>query len=217
MTIYEINYDLYAKLFEDYEKSKNDNTLLPYLKGKFIVKDKDNKGYFYVDNSTLNWWEEEFDEKQQGIIWLVDDELNAEEVLKKYKKNKCSSYNKYVKSMNDYCNKYKIYHRNFFEFNLNTEYDFFIKQNKELKHFKSTIEDAIGLASYYNSDLLYKNILIFSPTGFDIDENYRLIKRYLGNNYFENSRNIKKYKFGVPYKTKDSNSIHFIEEKNIKI
>ena len=76
MKIYEIDFNLYSRLFNERENS--DYGKMPsYLTGKFLVKNKNGKGYCGVDNSTNEWWEVEFKNKLQCLIWLEHDELTT--------------------------------------------------------------------------------------------------------------------------------------------
>lgn len=220
MNIYEINFDLYSRLFNERENS--DYGKMPsYLTGKFLVKNKNGKGYFGVDNSTNEWWEEEFKNKLQCLIWLVDDELTTEQVIEKYNTNKddCKDYKKYLVSQDIFCEKNNIYHRDYFKFDSKKEYDFTINFGSGAKEFSSTIENALGLASNYESDLLHKDILIFSPLGFEWEENCRLIEKYLGKNY--DRRNFREKDLyddlGLPYRRPNDGCFKFKDEKNIKM
>ncbi len=220
MKIYEIDFNLYSRLFNERENS--DYGKMPsYLTGKFLVKNKNGKGYFGVDNSTNEWWEEEFKNKLQCLIWLVDDELTTEQVIEKYNTNKddCKDYKKYLVSQDVFCEKNNIYHRDYFKFDPKKEYDFKINLGSGTREFSSTIENALGLASNYETDLLYKDILIFSSLGFEWEENCRLIEQYLGKNY--DRRNFKEKDlyddFGLPYRKPSDGCFNFKDEKTIKM
>lgn len=219
--IYEISYSLYSRLYNEYENSDYDN-ISSYLLNKFLVKNKNGKGYFCIDNTTNEWWEEEFKNKQQSLMWLVDNELTYNEVIQKYNKNKYKfkDYNKYLVSQDVFCEENNIYDKDYFKFDLNKEYDFEIVFHNDSRKFSSTIESAIGLALNYESHLLYKDTLIFSPKGFDFEENYRLIEQYLGKKYIKDKIKSNEINgdFGVPYRNlEDSHFIHLKDEKNIKI
>lgn len=220
MKIYEIDFNLYSRLFNEHEDCDYNKTP-SYLWGRFLVKNKNGKGYFCVDNTTNEWWEEEFKNKQQCLMWLVDTDLTSDEVIKRYNDNKnlYKDYKKYLVSQDVFCEENNIYHRDYFKFDLNKEYDFTINFGNGAKEFSSTIENALGLASNYETDLLYKNILIFSSLGFEWEENCRLIEQYLGKNY--DRRNFREKDlyddFGLPYRKPSDGCFKFKEEKNIKI
>lgn len=221
MKIYEIDFNLYSRLFKEHE-NYNYNEAPSYLWGRFLVKNKNGKGYFCVDNTTNEWWEEEFKNKQQCLMWLVDTELTSDKVIKLYNqdKDKYKDYKKYLISQDVFCEENNIYHRDYFKFDPNKEYDFTINFGNGAREFSSTIENAIGLSSNYKCDLLHKNTLIFSPQGFEWEENYRLVEQYLGKNYIRDrikQRDINS-NFGVPYRDpEDTYYIHFKDEKNIRI
>lgn len=221
MKIYEIDFNLYSRLFKEYENSDYNKTP-DYLCGRFLVKDNDNNSYFCVDNTTNEWWEEEFKNKQQCLIWLVDTDLTEKEVIQKYNENKelYKDYEKYIVSQDVFCDENKIYHRDYFKFDPNKEYDFIINFRNGAREFSSTIENAIGLASNYECNLLYKDTLIFSPQGFEWEENYRLVEQYLGKNYIRDKIKVEDINsnFGVPYRNpEDTQFIHFKDEKSLKI
>mgnify|MGYP001026613695 CR=1 FL=1 len=221
MKIYEIEYNLYSRLFDEHENSDYNKTP-SYLWGRFLVKNKNGVGYFCVDNTTNEWWEEEFKEKQQCLMWLVDDELTVEDVIERYNKNKdkYKDYEKYLVSQDVFCEENNIYHRDYFNFDPNKEYDFSVNLGSGTREFSATIENALGLASNYESDLSHKNTIIFSPLGFDWDENYRLVEQYLGKDHIKKKlKNEDMYDgFGLPYRRPDDSSlIHFKDEKNIRM
>ena len=222
MKIYEINYELYNRLFNEREEYLYEFDKTPdYLYAKFIVKNKNGKGYFCVDNSTNEWWEEEFKNKTQCLMFLVEDELTAEQVIDKYNKNKNAykHYGKFLVSQDVFCEKNNIYHRDYFNFDPKKEYNFTINFGNCTREFSSTIENALGLASNYETDLQYKGILIFSSLGFDWEENCRLIERYLGKN-FDRRKFIYKDSFddyGLPYRKPTDGCFNFKDEKIIKM
>lgn len=222
MKIYEIDYKLYNLLFDEHEKNNEYGKLPDYFWNRFIVKNENGKGYFCVDNSTNDWWLEEFKNKTQCLMFLVDNELTAEDVIEKYEKDKTAykHYRKYLATQEEFCEENNIYHRDYFKFDPKKEYDFIINFGDGPREFSSTIENAIGLSANYECDLLHKNTLIFSPQHFEWEENYRLIEQYLGKNYIRDrikQRSINS-NFGVPYREpEDTHLIHFKDDKNIRI
>ena len=214
--IYEINYDLFSTLFKEWENKdyKNESG---YIYNNFLVKDKDDNEYFGVDNTAGEWFEEEFKNKTTALIWLTNNEFDLEDAVKEFdsNKNKYKNLSKQVKTQDEFCSKYNLYHRDYIQFDPNKEYDFKINLNGNVCEFSSTIKTAIGFASNYESDLTYKDVLLISPLGFEWEENYKLIQKFLGNNYLKDNPKMKDW--GVPYIDETSSLLHFKDDFNIKI
>lgn len=185
---------------------------------KFIFKNKDKDDVVAVDNSNGEFYVEEFSNKVKGLIYLVNDEFLVPETEEEYKKNKSQyekKYSKVVSSQEDYMLEHDLYDRDFLEFVPDKKYEFDINIGYGRKSFKATIKDALGLASNYESDLVYKDRLIFSPLGFDWEYNHNLIEKYVGKNNLDYKDNGN---FELPYIYKDSSCIEWIEKtKDIKL
>ena len=210
MKIYELDRSFYNKI-----------RMYPTY-NKFIFTEKGKQPVIVVDNSVGDFFVEEFSNKTKGLIYLVNDTFLPNDVEEEYSKNKnkYKNYNKIVGNKHDYFLDNNLYDRDFLEFDPKKEYDFTINFGNGAREFSATIENALGLASNYECDLVYNNNLIFSPLGFEFEENYRLIQQYLGKNYFRDKlkeRDIND-NFGLPYRNiDDSFAIHFKEEKTMKI
>lgn len=210
--IYEINYELFSTLYDEWENKNNKS----YLSNSFLVKNKNGTGYFGVDNNYGEWFEEDFKNKGTAICWLKNDDFDVEDAVNEYNKHK-KKYNnvKDIKSQEEFCNKYNLYHRDYVEFDPSKEYDFKIIIGNDVKEFSSTIKTAIGFASNYESDLLYNGALLLSPLGMTWEENFRLINRYLGKDYLKDNPKLKDW--GVPYVDVSSHLLHFKDEYNMRI
>lgn len=181
---------------------------------KFIFTTKGKRSVVAVDNSSGDFFTEDFSNKTKGLIYLVNEEFMPYDVEKEYKdkKNKYKNYNKIVSSQNDYMLEKDLYDRDFLSFDPNKKYEFNIVVCYKQKKIKANIKDALGLASNYESDLLFNDRLIFSPLGFEWEYNNSLIHKYLGISPV-NKNGIK-----LPYSSWESPKIEILEqEKNIKI
>ena len=199
--IYEIDRSLYKKI-EMYPT--ND---------KFIFTTKGKQSVIAVDNSNGQFFVEDFSNKTKALIYLVNDSFLPNDVEKEYKENKTKykNYKKIVSSQNDYFIDRDLYDRDFLDFDSNKKYRFDIDIGYGRKSFKSTIKDALSLASNYESDLVFNDRLIYSPLGFEWEYNKNLVKRYLGKNFFDNNKHL-------PYVFKDDDCIEWLNKnKEIKI
>lgn len=185
---------------------------------KFIFKDSNKNDVVVVDNSNGNFYVENFSNKIKGLIYLVNDNYTLTDTEKEYKTNKNlykNKYDKVVASQEDYMLENDLYDRDFLEFIQDKKYQFDINIGYGRKTFKATIKDALGLASNYESDLVFNDRLIFSPLGFDWEYNKNLIEKYIGKSnlkYRENGT------FELPYVSSQSEKIEWIEKtKDIKI
>lgn len=181
---------------------------------KFIFTTKGKRSIVAVDNSSGDFFTEDFSNKTKGLIYLVNDEFMVNDVEKEYKtnKNKYKHYNNIVSGQNDYMLDKDLYDRDFLSFNPNKKYEFNIVVGYKQKKIKANIKDALGLASNYESDLLFNDRLIFSPLGFEWEYNNSLIHKYLGISPV-NKNGIK-----LPYSSWGSSKIEVLaQEKNIKI
>lgn len=200
--IYEIDISLYdkIKMYPTYDK--------------FIFITKGKKNVVAVDNTSGDFFTEDFSNKTKGLIYLVNDEFMINDVEKEYKtnKNKYKHYNNIVFSQNDYMLDKDLYDRDFLSFDPNKKYEFNIVVGYKKKKIKASIKYALGLASNYESDLLYNERLIFSPLGFEWEYNNNLIHKYLGISPV-NKNGIK-----LPYSNWESPKIEeLIQEKNMKV
>lgn len=181
---------------------------------KFIFTTKGKRSVVAVDNSSGDFFTEDFSNKTKGLIYLVNEEFMPYDAEKEYKdrKNKYKNYNKIVSSQNDYMLEKDLYDRDFLSFDPNKKYEFNIVVGYKQKKIKANIKDALGLASNYESDLLFNDRLIFSPLGFEWEYNNSLIHKYLGISPV-NKNGIK-----LPYSSWGSSKIEVLDqEKNIKI
>ncbi len=201
--IYEIDISLYDKIrmYPTYDK--------------FIFTNKGKRNVVVVDNSSGDFFTEDFSNKTKGLIYLVNDEFMPNDVEKEYKanKNKYKNYNKIVSSQNDYMLEKDLYDRDFLSFDPNKKYEFdIVLGDYKRQKIKAKIKDALGLASNYESDLLYNDRLIFSPLGFEWEYNNSLIHKYLGISPV-NKNGIK-----LPYSSWGSSQIEVLEkQKDMKI
>lgn len=204
--IYEIDISLFNKIrmYPTYDK--------------FIFKDKNKKSVVVVDNSSGDFFTEKFSNKTKGLIFLINKEFLPSDVEKEYKenKNKYRNYKKIVSNQNDYMLEKDLYDRDFLDFDSNKKYEFDINigYNNCPKKFKSTIKEALGLASNYESNLVYNGIIIFSPLGFEWEYNNNLIHKYL------KISPVNKKGIPLPYVYLDSTNIEWIKteskDKNLR-
>lgn len=198
--IYEIDISLYDKIrmYPTYDK--------------FIFTTKGKRNVVAVDNTSGDFFTEDFSNKTKGLIYLLDDEFMANDVEKEYKtnKNKYKYYNNIVSSQNDYMLDKDLYDRDFLSFDSNKKYEFNIVLGYKQKKIKATIKDALGLSSNYESDLLYNDRLIFSPLGFEWEYNNSLVHKYLG------ISPVDKNGIKLPYSSWGSPKIEELEEKDMR-
>ena len=181
---------------------------------KFIFTTKGKRSIVAVDNSSGDFFTEDFSNKTKGLIYLANEKFMPYDVEKEYKENKdkYKIYNKIVSSQNDYMLEKDLYDRDFLSFDPNKKYEFNVVVGYKQKKIKANIKDALGLASNYESDLLFNDRLIFSPLGFEWEYNNSLIHKYLGISPV-NKNGIK-----LPYSSWGSSKIEVLDqEKNIKI
>lgn len=179
---------------------------------KFIFKGKNKRSVIVVDNSTGNFFVEDFSNKTKGLIYLVNENFLPNDVEKEYKNNKekYKNYKKIVLPQNDYMLDRDLYDRDFLDFDPNKKYEFdiYVAYKDYPNKVKATIKDALGLASNYESDLGYNGILLFSPLGFEWEYNNSLIHKSLKISPVS-EKGIK-----LPYVYLDSPNIEWIKDKN---
>lgn len=198
--IYEIDKSLFSKIemYPTYDK--------------FIFTSKRKRDVVVVDNTSGDFFTEDFSNKTKGLIYLVNDSFLPNDVEQEYKKNKdkYKNYHTMVSSQNDYMFDKDLYDRDFCSFDPNKKYEFDINIGYGKETIKATIKDALGLASNHESDLVYNERLLFSPLGFDWNYNNKLIHKYLG------IKNISDKGIELPYRYMDSPEIEVLK-KEIKI
>ena len=199
--IYEIDYSLYdkIKMYPTYDS--------------FIFSSDNDKSVLTVDNTAGEWFVEEFSNKTKALIYLMNDNYLPDDVEKEYLKNraKYNDYDKYVMNKHDYLIKNNIQDRDFLDFKQDEKYEFSINFGNGVRYFKSTIQDALGLAVNYETDLVYNNILLISPLGFDWEENNSLIESYI------KTKNTNKNDFGIPYRRQNDSHIEWLKIADIDL
>lgn len=195
--IYELDISLYDKV-----------RMYPTF-DKFIFTNKNKRSVVAVDNSSGDFFTEDFSNKTKGLIFLINDTFMPYDVEKEYQenKNKYKNYHKVVSSQEDYMLEKDLYDRDFLSFDPNKKYEFDINIGYGSKKIKAKIIDALGLASNYESDLGYNGCIIFSPLGFDWEYNNKLIHKYLGISPV-NKNGIK-----LPYSSWGSSKIEVLEQQ----
>lgn len=205
--IYELDKDLFFS-----------KILLNPTYDNFIFTDKHKRNVIVVDNTSGDFYTEEFSNKTKGLIYLVNDTFLPNDVEKEYSENKdkYKNYNKVVSNSMDYYLDKNLYDRDFLKFDPNKKYIFRINQGYGEKEFKATIKDALGLAINYESDLAFKNTLLLSPLGFDYEDNSKSIEKCVG---LENLSRGNMFGWFLPYKRTNSKGIEWIKEttKDMKL
>ncbi len=211
-------YELDISLFDKIRKYPTFDSFLFTSKGK--------RNVIAVDNTTGDFFTEEFSNKTKGLIYLCNRDYLPNDVEKEYKENKkkYKNYSRLISNQNDYMFDRDLYDRDFLHFDPNKKYSFVININYKKTNIKATIKDALGLASNYEGDLLFNGRLIFSPLSFDWNYNNNLIHKYLGiSPVNKNGINLPYSSWGSPKieiveNSKESNLfLNKQEEKNIKI
>ncbi len=205
--IYELDNSLYnkVKMYPTYDK--------------FIFTDKHKRNVVVVDNTSGDFFVEDFSNRIKGLIYLVNDEFMTYDVEKEYLENKDKySYDKYKKVVNDsvdyFVDNNKI-DRDFLKFDPNKKYIFDINLGFGEKQFKSTIKDALGLAINYETDLGFNGTLLISPAGFEWEENHKFIEKYVIRDL---SKGGDMFGWHIPYRNPDSPNIEWLDKtKEIKI
>lgn len=204
--IYELDVSLYKKI-----------SMYPTY-DKFIFTSKGKKNVIAVDNSSGDFFVEDFSNKTKGLIYLVNESFLPNDVEKEYINNKdrYKNYKEIVLNKHDYLLNNNLYDTDFLEFDPNKKYEFDIDLGQGKKTFLATIKDAMGLATNNESDLFYRDMLLLSPLGFEYRDNERLIKKYIGahNLDYDNFKD----NFGIPYRRPYDKQICWFEKTNdIKI
>ena len=204
--IYELDISLFKKVY-----------MYPTY-DKFIFTTKNKRSVVAVDNSYGEFFTEDFSNKMKGFIYLANEEFMPDDVEKEYtkNKNKYKNYSKFISTQNEYFIDRNLSDRDFLNFDPNKKYEFDINIGFGKQRFKGKIEDALGLSLNYESDLLYNSIILISPLGFEWNDNLNLMKKYLDGRFID----YKKDNYGIPYRSRDSKQIEWIEktkEKNMNI
>lgn len=199
--IYELDISLFNKVY-----------MYP-TSDKFIFTKKNKRPVVVVDNTSRDFFMEDFSNKTKGLIFLVNEDFLNNDVEEEYKnnKNKYKNYKKIVSSQNDYFLDKDLGDLDFLSFVQQNKYEFNINIGNCSKKIKSKIIDAIALANNFESDLFYNNHLIYSPLGFEWDYNNKLIHKYLGITHI-NEKGI-----NLPYRNLESREIEVLDmSKEIK-
>lgn len=187
---------------------------------KFIFTDKHKRSIVAVDNTSGDFFTEDFSNKIKGLIYLVNDEFMPNDVEKEYHENKhkYTNYDKVVSDSVDYFLDNKNADRDFLKFDPNKKYTFDINLGYGEKQFKATIKDALGLAINYESDLGFNGTLVISPMGFEWEDNNKLIEKCVGRENLSKSNDT--FGWFIPYRNPDSKGIEWIDktkDKNMNI
>lgn len=209
-----------SKIYE-LDRSLFDKVNMYPTYNKFIFTDKHKRNIVAVDNTSGDFFTEDFSNRIKGLIYLVNDSFLPDEVEKEYLEHKDKySYEKYkniVCDSIDYCLDNNIYDRDFLKFDPNKKYTFDINLGYGEQHFKSTIKDALGLAINYESDLGFNGTLLISPLGFEWEENNRFIEKCVGRENLSSPGNM--FGWFLPYRNQQSKQIEWIKEntKDMKL
>lgn len=184
---------------------------------KFIFTYKNKRNVVAVDNTSGDFFTEDFSNKTKVLIYLVNEEFMPNDVEEEYKKNKnkYKNYKKVVSNQHDYFNDRNLVDTDFLDFDFHKNYTFDIDIGFGNQKFSSTIADAVGLSLTYNSNLYYKGILLISPKEYEWNDNLNLIRKYFKGRLIDYS----KVQYGIPFRCRDSKEIQWInsKEKNLNI
>lgn len=180
---------------------------------KFIFTEKYKEKVIVVDNTSGDFFTEDFSNKTKGLIYLVNDSFMPYDVEKEYRNNrhKYNNYHKVISDSVDYYMDNNLNDIDFLKFDPNKKYEFIIDLEQGKQKFKANIMVALGLSINYDRDLEFENTTIISPLTYDWDTNHDNIEKCVGTkNLCKRDNN-----FGwlIDYVDMNSPQIELIQEK----
>lgn len=109
--IYEIDYELYCVLLQDYQENITDYRNKSYLLNCFIIYEKNRNKYICVNNTVYHWKITEFNTLEECINWFIAINFKSDDI-KRNLENEMSYYRlvkSFIKTKKDFINKYEKY------------------------------------------------------------------------------------------------------------